>query len=67
MKKSTEYSIGDSVNTVDGLTLTKQSDAQVVPDGVPGLVEIWTDVNGAQYTPTLSFQEGTSDPAFNSL
>jgi hypothetical protein len=62
-KDSSGYAVGDTVLTAAG-RYTKESDAIPTPDGVPALVEIWTDAHGRQWTPSLSFSQGKSAPAF---
>ena len=61
--KAKEYPIGATAEW-QGVTLTKQSQAEAGENVNP---EIWTTPNGFEYEPSLEFQTGQSDPAFNPL
>jgi hypothetical protein len=61
--KSTDFLIGQSV-FVDDRKYTKRTNAEVGQNVSP---EIWTTVDGKEYEPTLTFQEGVGEIDFNPL
>lgn len=63
LRKSGDYAIGEMVETDAGV-YTKVSDAEATIYGYPVAVEVWTDILGGNYTPTLNFTLGTTLPAF---
>jgi hypothetical protein len=64
MKKSSEYNIEDII-MLDEQVFKKTVAEEIVPEGVPHNSEIWVEVNtGKEYTPTLTFSLGLSEPSF---
>ena len=68
-KKSTDYAVGDTITDSEtGVVYTKVAESTTaLQSGIPGIVELWTDSNGFQWTPSLDFIQGNSEPSFEAL